>query len=223
MNINSPIQSNISFVTYRAFAANSSHWLRAALPAILVLVLAPFATASDKHSERVSNTNETLFLELQQDIPSVDLVPTPVIEEFIDPVSNTYYFKVPLTLLQAGQYNVGLDGVLGITMKKPYQLWSTAYGDVPSEDAVKNAAAISAIDTWLKDSKAPCIRDPNGGFHLLDRHHRTTAVSILSDPTYMENGGRDYPARFTGQFKTPVIDPPQLYLLHSLEGLSWVG
>ena len=211
MNINQLIQSNSSFVTHRVFAASPSHWLRAALPTILVLALAPFATASDKHSERVSNTNETLFLELQQDIPSVDFVATPVIEEFIDPATNMPYFKVPLTLLQAGQYNVGLDGVLGITMKKPYELWSKAYGDVPSEDAAKNAAAISAIDSWLKKSKAPCIRDPNGGFHLLDRHHRTTAVSILSDPTYMENGGRDYPARFTGAFGFPVIDPPQLW------------
>ena len=213
MNINSPIQSNILSVTHCAFAASPSHRLRAALPAILVLVLASFASASDKHAEqsRVSNTNETLFLELQQDIPSVDFVTTPVIEEFIDPANNLPYFKVPLTLLQAGQYNVGLDGVLGITMKAPYRLWSTAYGGVPSEDAAKNAAAISAIDSWLKASKAPCIRDPNGGFHLLDRHHRTTAVSILSDPTYMENGGRDYEARFTGKFNTPVIDPPQLW------------
>ena len=82
MNINSLIQSNSSFVTHRACAASPSHWLRAALPTILVLALAPFATASDKHAGKptLSNTNETLFLELQQDIPSVDFVTTPVIE-----------------------------------------------------------------------------------------------------------------------------------------------
>ena len=213
MGVHSSTRTNILFLTHCAFATRTSQLMRAALPAILFLTLAPIAAASNNHAGKtpVSKTNETLFLELQQDIPSVDFVATPVIEEFVDPISNLSYFKVPLTLLQAGQYNVGLDGVLGITMKKPYQLWSTAYGGVPSEDAAKNAAAISAIDTWLKDSKAPCIRDPNGGFHLLDRHHRTTAVSILSDPTYMENGGRDYEARFTGKFKTPVIDPPQLW------------
>ena len=213
MDAYSSTRTNNLFLTHCAFATRTSHFMRAALPAILLLTLAPFAAASDNHAGKptLSNTNETLFLELQQDIPSVDFVTTPVIEEFVDPISNLSYFKVPLTLLQAGQYNVGLDGVLGITMKKPYQLWSTAYGGVPSEDAAKNAAAISAIDSWLKASKAPCIRDPNGGFHLLDRHHRTTAVSILSDPTYMENGGRDYPARFTGAFGTAVVDPPQLW------------
>ena len=90
MGVHSSTRTNFLFLTHSAFATRTSQLMRAAWPAILLLTLAPIAAASNNHAGKtpVSKSNETLFLELQQDIPSVDFVATPVIEEFVDPISN---------------------------------------------------------------------------------------------------------------------------------------
>ena len=91
--------------------------------------------------------------------------------------SSTTYgaaYRTPLAQLQAGQYNVGLDGVIQFTMPKPRSLFLNAGG---------GAAGVAAVDKWMAKSPAPCVLGPGGRLHLVDRHHRTTAISLLSrDP-----------------------------------------
>lgn len=101
--------------------------------------------------------------------------------------SSTTYgaaYRTPLAQLQAGQYNVGLDGVIQYTMPKPRSLFLNAGG---------GAAGVAAVDRWLAKSPAPCVLGPGGRMHLVDRHHRTTAISLLSrDPDPLLAGFPDY-------------------------------
>jgi len=101
--------------------------------------------------------------------------------------SSTTYgaaYRTPLNQLQAGQYNVGLDGVVQFTMPKPRSLFLNAGG---------GAAGAAAVDKWLAKSPAPCVLGPGGRMHLVDRHHRTTAISLLSrDPDPQLAGFPDY-------------------------------
>jgi hypothetical protein len=93
-------------------------------------------------------------------------------------------YRTPLAQLQAGQYNVGLDGVIQFTMPKPRSLFLKAGG---------GAAGAAAVDKWLAKSPAPCVLGPGGRLHLVDRHHRTTAISLLSrDPDPQFAGFPDY-------------------------------
>lgn len=78
--------------------------------------------------------------------------------------------SVPLSELRAGQYNVGIDNVLQIAQRPLRQRWTNAGG---------GAAGASAVDAYLKDRPVPVILGPSAQLHLVDNHHRTTAIHTL--------------------------------------------
>ena len=82
---------------------------------------------------------------------------------------------VLISELQAGQYNVGLDGVIANIVE----------GGAGARARFVNAGGLAgggaaAVDTWLKGKKVPVIKGPGGVLHLVAAHHRTTANQRLS-------------------------------------------
>lgn len=80
--------------------------------------------------------------------------------------------SIPLAELRAGQYNVGLDGVLSIAQKPLRQRWNNAGG---------GAAGAAAVDAYLKERPVPVVLGPNAQLHLVDNHHRTSAIRTLNE------------------------------------------
>ncbi len=79
--------------------------------------------------------------------------------------------SVPLAQLRAGQYNVGMDGVLAFAQTPLRSRWLNAGG---------GAAGAAAVDAYLKARPVPVVVGPAGQLHLVDNHHRTTGVYTLS-------------------------------------------
>lgn len=80
--------------------------------------------------------------------------------------------SIPLAQLRAGQYNVGLDGVLTIAQRPLRQRWNDAGGGV---------AGAAAVDAYLKGRPVPVVLGPNAQLHLVDNHHRTSAIRTLNE------------------------------------------
>ncbi|MSR34607.1 MAG: hypothetical protein EXS12_07415 [Phycisphaerales bacterium] len=74
--------------------------------------------------------------------------------------------RVLLSELQAGQYNVGLDGVIANNMPGLREKYVTG--------------GWLEVDNWLRAKKVPVIKGPGGILHLVDMHHRSTANYRLS-------------------------------------------
>jgi hypothetical protein len=92
------------------------------------------------------------------------------------PVLGQDPIRVPFAELRAGQFNVGLTGVTNVTIIRPRDAYLNGYTD---PYGVRYAAGTAAADAYLRNNPAPAVLGPNG-FHLLDRHHRTTASYLLS-------------------------------------------
>ncbi|MBU3682916.1 MAG: hypothetical protein FGM39_02660 [Phycisphaerales bacterium] len=80
--------------------------------------------------------------------------------------------SIPLAELRAGQYNVGLDNVLAIAQRPLRQRWNNAGG---------GAAGAAAVDAYLKQRPVPVVLGPNVQLHLVDNHHRTSAIRTLRE------------------------------------------
>lgn len=78
---------------------------------------------------------------------------------------------VPLAQLRAGQYNVGMDGVIAFAQRPLRSRWTQAGG---------GAAGRAAVDSYLRARPVPVVLGPGGQLHLVDNHHRTTGVYTLS-------------------------------------------
>lgn len=96
--------------------------------------------------------------------------PCPAIAEC--PPPNPAPPSIPLAQLRAGQYNVGLDGVLSIAQRPLRQRWNNAGG---------GAAGAAAVDAYLKQRPVPVVLGPNAQLHLVDNHHRTSAIRTLNE------------------------------------------
>jgi hypothetical protein len=80
--------------------------------------------------------------------------------------------SIPLAELRAGQYNVGLDAVLSIAQSPLRQLWDSAGG---------GAAGAAAVDEYLRQRPVPVVLGPHAQLHLVDNHHRTSAILTLNE------------------------------------------
>lgn len=88
--------------------------------------------------------------------------------------------KVLLSDLRAGQYNVGMQGVLDFAQSPLRSRFVAAGG---------GAAGAAAVDAYLKARPVPVVIGLGGQLHLVDNHHRTTGVYTLS----VELGSQGFP------------------------------
>lgn len=101
---------------------------------------------------------------------TLGIAPCPAIAEC--PPPNPAPPSIPLAELRAGQYNVGLDGVLSIAQPPLRQRWNDAGG---------GAAGAAAVDAYLKQRPVPVVLGPTAQLHLVDNHHRTSAIRTLNE------------------------------------------
>lgn len=78
--------------------------------------------------------------------------------------------SVPLAQLQAGQYNVGLAGVIEFAQPALRTRWGSG-----------GEAGRIAVDSYLKARPMPVVVGPDAQLHLTDNHHRAMAVQTLRE------------------------------------------
>ncbi len=84
--------------------------------------------------------------------------------------------QIPFAELRAGQFNVGLSGVVEFTMPRAEDAYKSGY----NWDGVFYPAGAAGAEAFMKDKAQPVILGPDG-YHLVDGHHRTTGNYLLSE------------------------------------------
>lgn len=84
--------------------------------------------------------------------------------------------KIPFAELRAGQFNVGLSGVIQYTIPTAEKAFTNGY----TFNGTFYPAGAAAADAFMQAKAQPVILGPDG-YHLVDGHHRTTGNFLLSE------------------------------------------
>lgn len=84
--------------------------------------------------------------------------------------------KIPFAELRAGQFNVGLSGVLQYTLPKAENAFQNGY----TANGTFYSPGAAGADAFMKDRAEPVVLGPDG-YHLVDGHHRTMGNYLMSE------------------------------------------
>jgi hypothetical protein len=96
---------------------------------------------------------------------------------FLSVASGWCQTQVDFTALHAGQYNIGLTGVLNFSLTAPRNAYLNGY---TSMGGVPYGPGGAAADAYLRDRPVPVVLWTDG-YHLIDGHHRTFGAFLLSE------------------------------------------
>jgi hypothetical protein len=94
--------------------------------------------------------------------------------------------QIPFAELRAGQFNVGLSGILQYTLPKAEDAYKNGY----TLNGTFYSPGAAGADAFMRDKAQPVILGPDG-YHLVDGHHRTMGNFLLSEK-YSDFPAYDY-------------------------------